>query len=86
MLESRLRATNSQLEQQMQENMSLRSTISTQSSNCLALESDNRALKMKIEVPRTRILYLLFPSHPVLPEVTSNHVIFFSALFFATAN
>ncbi|KAK3818938.1 MAG: putative kinesin family protein [Benniella sp.] len=49
MLESRLRATNSQLEQQMQENTSLRSTISTQSSNCLALESDNRALKMKIE-------------------------------------
>ncbi|KAI7821158.1 P-loop containing nucleoside triphosphate hydrolase protein [Gamsiella multidivaricata] len=33
----------------MQENSSLRSTISTQSSNCLALESDNRALKMKIE-------------------------------------
>lgn len=50
MLESRLRATNAQLEQQMQENTSLRSTISTQSSNCLALESDNRALKMKIEV------------------------------------
>ena len=49
-LESKLRATNTQLEHQMQENLSLRSTISTQSSNCLAFESDNRALKMKIEV------------------------------------
>ncbi|KAF9109635.1 kinesin-like nuclear fusion protein [Mortierella sp. AM989] len=49
MLETKLRSTNTQLDQQMQENMSLRATISTQSSNCLALESDNRALKMKIE-------------------------------------
>ncbi|KAI8353113.1 P-loop containing nucleoside triphosphate hydrolase protein [Mortierella sp. GBAus27b] len=49
MLETKLRATNVQLENQIQENASLRSTISTQSSNCLALESDNRALKMKIE-------------------------------------
>ncbi|KAG0295881.1 hypothetical protein BGZ98_001195 [Dissophora globulifera] len=50
MLESKLRTTNTQLDHQMQENTSLRSTISTQSSNCLALESDIRALKMKIEV------------------------------------
>ncbi|GJJ71715.1 kinesin family member C1 [Entomortierella parvispora] len=49
MLENKLRSTNTQLESQMQENMSLRSTISTQSSNCLALESDNRAAKLKIE-------------------------------------
>ncbi|KAF8981145.1 kinesin-like nuclear fusion protein [Entomortierella lignicola] len=49
MLETKLRSTNTQLDQQMQENTSLRATISTQSSNCLALESDNRALKMKIE-------------------------------------
>jgi len=50
MLENKLRSTDMQLESQMQENLSLRSTISTQSSNCLALESDNRAAKMKIEV------------------------------------
>ncbi|KAF9995117.1 kinesin-like nuclear fusion protein [Entomortierella chlamydospora] len=48
-LETKLRSTNTQLDQQIQENTSLRATISTQSSNCLALESDNRALKMKIE-------------------------------------
>ncbi|KAI1301964.1 kinesin-like nuclear fusion protein [Mortierella claussenii] len=49
MLETKLRATDAQLDQQTQENISLRATISTQSSNCLALESDNRALKLKIE-------------------------------------
>ncbi|KAG0249684.1 kinesin-like nuclear fusion protein [Mortierella polycephala] len=48
-LETKLRTTNNQLEHQSQENSSLRSTISTQSANCLALESDNQALKKKIE-------------------------------------
>ncbi|KAG0232719.1 kinesin-like nuclear fusion protein [Actinomortierella wolfii] len=48
-IEAKLKSTNMQLEQQQMENMQLRATISTQSSNCLALESDNRALKMKIE-------------------------------------
>ncbi|KAF9918915.1 kinesin-like nuclear fusion protein [Linnemannia zychae] len=48
-LESKLRSKNSQLESQIQENTSLRSTISAQASNCLALESDNRALKTKFE-------------------------------------
>ncbi|KAF9972516.1 kinesin-like nuclear fusion protein [Actinomortierella ambigua] len=48
-IEAKLKATNLQLEQQQMENVQLRATISTQSSNCLALESDNRALKMKIE-------------------------------------
>ncbi|KAG0201229.1 kinesin-like nuclear fusion protein [Mortierella sp. GBA30] len=37
------------LEQQSQENATLQSTISTQSSSCLAFESDNRALKLSIE-------------------------------------
>ncbi|KAG9071698.1 kinesin-like nuclear fusion protein [Linnemannia hyalina] len=49
LLQSKLQSTNGQLESQMQENTSLRSTISTQSANCLALESDNRALKEKIQ-------------------------------------
>ncbi|KAG0263431.1 kinesin-like nuclear fusion protein [Actinomortierella ambigua] len=48
-IEAKLKATNLQLEQQQMDNVQLRATISTQSSNCLALESDNRALKMKIE-------------------------------------
>lgn len=50
LLQSKLQSANSQLENQMQENTSLRSTISTQSANCLALESDNRALKEKVQV------------------------------------
>ncbi|ORZ10035.1 P-loop containing nucleoside triphosphate hydrolase protein [Lobosporangium transversale] len=54
-LETNLRTTNMQLDQQIQENSSLRATISTQSSNCLALESDNRALKMKIERTETTL-------------------------------
>ncbi|KAF8935552.1 kinesin-like nuclear fusion protein [Haplosporangium gracile] len=49
LLQSKLHTANGQLETQMQENTSLRSTISTQSANCLALESDNRALKEKVE-------------------------------------
>lgn len=44
-----LQQTSSQLEQQQQECKTLRSTISTQSSTCLAFESDNRALKLSIE-------------------------------------
>ncbi|KAF9582529.1 NADPH-dependent diflavin oxidoreductase 1, partial [Lunasporangiospora selenospora] len=48
-LEGKLRSTNSQLDQQAQESVSLKSTISTQSASCLALESDNKALKNKIE-------------------------------------
>ncbi|CAO3568935.1 unnamed protein product [Mortierella alpina] len=44
-----LQRTSSQLEQQQQECTTLRSTISTQSSTCLAFESDNRALKLSIE-------------------------------------
>ncbi|KAF9433546.1 kinesin-like nuclear fusion protein [Entomortierella beljakovae] len=49
MLETRLKSTNNQLDQQIQESTSLRATISTQSSNYLALECDNQALKSKIE-------------------------------------
>ncbi|KAF9273852.1 kinesin-like nuclear fusion protein, partial [Linnemannia elongata] len=49
LLQSKLQSANGQLESQMQENTSLRSTISTQSANCLALESDNRALKEKVQ-------------------------------------
>ncbi|KAF9146428.1 kinesin-like nuclear fusion protein [Linnemannia schmuckeri] len=49
LLQSKLHTAKGQLETQMQENISLRSTISTQSANCLALESDNRALKEKVE-------------------------------------
>ncbi|KAF9285104.1 kinesin-like nuclear fusion protein [Mortierella alpina] len=48
-LQTRLQSTKTQLQTQIQENASLRSTISTQSSTCLALEGDNRALKLKIE-------------------------------------
>ncbi|CAO3567804.1 unnamed protein product [Mortierella alpina] len=48
-LQTRLQSTKTQLQTQMQENTSLRSTISTQSSTCLALEGDNRALKLQIE-------------------------------------
>ncbi|KAF9900006.1 kinesin-like nuclear fusion protein [Linnemannia zychae] len=48
-LQMKLQSKNSQLEIQMQENTGLRSTISTQSANCSALEGDNRALKMKVE-------------------------------------
>ncbi|KAF9284830.1 Kinesin-like protein kifc1 [Mortierella alpina] len=44
-----LQQTSSQLEQQQQECKTLQSTISTQSSTCLAFESDNRALKLSIE-------------------------------------
>ncbi|KAF9988119.1 kinesin-like nuclear fusion protein [Mortierella antarctica] len=44
-----LQQTSSQLEQQQQESTTLRSAISTQSSTCLAFESDNRALKLSIE-------------------------------------
>ncbi|KAF9967368.1 Kinesin-like protein kifc1 [Mortierella alpina] len=44
-----LQQTSSQLEQQQQECTTLRSTILTQSSICLAFESDNRALKLSIE-------------------------------------
>ncbi|KAF9101416.1 hypothetical protein BGX29_005631 [Mortierella sp. GBA35] len=47
--QSNLRITSNRLEQQVQESATLRNTISTQSSNCLAFESDNRALKLKIE-------------------------------------
>lgn len=50
MVESNLRIANNHLEQQVQESANLRTTISTQSSNCLAFETDNRALKLKIEV------------------------------------
>lgn len=50
MTESNLRIANNQLEQQIQESANLRTTISTQSSNCLAFETDNRGLKLKIEV------------------------------------
>lgn len=50
MVESNLRIANNHLEQQVQECANLRTTISTQSSNCLAFETDNRALKLKIEV------------------------------------
>ncbi|KAF9334157.1 kinesin-like nuclear fusion protein [Linnemannia elongata] len=49
MVESNLRIANNHLEQQIQESANLRTTISTQSSNCLAFETDNRALKLKIE-------------------------------------
>ncbi|KAK3811380.1 MAG: P-loop containing nucleoside triphosphate hydrolase protein [Linnemannia elongata] len=49
MVESNLRIANNHLEQQVQESANLRTTISTQSSNCLAFETDNRALKLKIE-------------------------------------
>ncbi|KAF8932358.1 kinesin-like nuclear fusion protein [Haplosporangium gracile] len=49
MEESNLRIANNHLEQQIQESANLRTTISTQSSNCLAFETDNRALKLKIE-------------------------------------
>ncbi|KAF9287327.1 kinesin-like nuclear fusion protein [Linnemannia elongata] len=49
MVESNLRIANNHLEQQVQECANLRTTISTQSSNCLAFETDNRALKLKIE-------------------------------------
>ncbi|KAF9963065.1 kinesin-like nuclear fusion protein [Mortierella alpina] len=48
-LQTRLQSTKTQLQTQIQENTSLRSTISTQSSTCLALEGDNRALKLQIE-------------------------------------
>ncbi|KAF9960897.1 kinesin-like nuclear fusion protein [Mortierella alpina] len=48
-LQLRLQSTRTQLQTQIQENNSLRSTISTQSSTCLALEGDNRALKLQIE-------------------------------------
>ncbi|KAF9127052.1 kinesin-like nuclear fusion protein [Mortierella sp. 14UC] len=48
-LQMKLQSKNSRLESQMQENTGLRSTISAQSANCSALESDNRALKMKVE-------------------------------------
>ncbi|KAF9574155.1 kinesin-like nuclear fusion protein [Mortierella alpina] len=48
-LQTRLHTAKAQLQTQIQENTSLRSTISTQSSTCLALEGDNRALKLKIE-------------------------------------
>ncbi|KAG0300593.1 kinesin-like nuclear fusion protein [Linnemannia gamsii] len=47
--ESSLRIATNQLEQQIQESANLRTTISTQSSNCLSFETDNRALKLKIE-------------------------------------
>ncbi|KAG9063316.1 kinesin-like nuclear fusion protein [Linnemannia hyalina] len=49
MVESNLRTANNHLEQQVQESANLRTTIATQSSNCLAFETDNRALKLKIE-------------------------------------
>ncbi|KAF9135134.1 kinesin-like nuclear fusion protein [Mortierella sp. GBA39] len=49
LVESNLRTANNRLEQQVQESTNLRATISTQSSNCLAFETDNRALKLKIE-------------------------------------
>jgi hypothetical protein len=48
--ESSLCIATNQLEQQIQESANLRTTISTQSSNCLSFETDNRALKLKIEV------------------------------------
>ncbi|KAG0208723.1 kinesin-like nuclear fusion protein [Mortierella sp. GBA30] len=48
-LETKLQRTKSRMEDQVQENISLRSTVSKQSATCLALEGDNRALKMKIE-------------------------------------
>ncbi|KAF9921082.1 kinesin-like nuclear fusion protein [Linnemannia zychae] len=48
-VESNLRCISNQLEQQIQETANLRVTISTQSSNCLTFESDNRALKLKME-------------------------------------
>ncbi|KAF9182596.1 kinesin-like nuclear fusion protein [Haplosporangium sp. Z 767] len=48
-VQSKLHQASSELEQQIQESATLRSTISTQSSNCLAFESDNRALRLNIE-------------------------------------
>ncbi|KAG0264501.1 kinesin-like nuclear fusion protein [Mortierella polycephala] len=48
-VQSKLHQVSGELEQQTQESVTLRSTVSTQSSNCLAFESDNRALRLKIE-------------------------------------
>jgi small-conductance mechanosensitive channel len=51
--QAKLDSTNSRIENQIQENNSLRTTISAQSANCHALESDNRALKLMSEVHPT---------------------------------
>jgi len=48
--ESNLSKTSKLLEDQLQESLSLRATISTQSANCLVLEGENTALKQKNEV------------------------------------
>ncbi|KAL1920084.1 uncharacterized protein VTP21DRAFT_1230 [Calcarisporiella thermophila] len=48
-LTSDLKYTRDELAQQKQENAQLRGTISAQSASSLALESDNRVLKLKIE-------------------------------------
>ncbi|KAG0282935.1 kinesin-like nuclear fusion protein [Linnemannia gamsii] len=47
--QEKLGSTNSRIENQIQGNNSLLTTISAQSANCLALESDNRALKLMSE-------------------------------------
>ncbi|KAG0272182.1 kinesin-like nuclear fusion protein [Linnemannia exigua] len=48
-LQMKLQSKNIQLEGQMQENTGLRSTISAKAADCHALESDNQALKTKVE-------------------------------------
>lgn len=68
--QAKLDSTNSRIENQIQENNSLRTTTSAQSANCLALESDNRALKLLSEVYpmatlMSRLIYISVSCLPV---------------------